>query len=225
MSEWFLSRVELNVALRGAQKLLRSPEAMHAAVLSCFPRSAAEDLGRVLWRTDSFNGSSYVLIQSSRRPDLSVIEKQAGWLGAESSGIKGLDSLLDSLHEGQVLRFMLRANPVRSVMPEGESLGKRGKVIAHVTVEHQLDWLTSRADKLGVAFQADGLGTVQVAERGTYRFRKAGAGRPVRLAFADFRGALSVSDTAAFRRSILNGVGRGKAYGLGMWALAPVGRV
>ncbi len=50
----YLTRFRLNTARSGARKLLASPQAMHAAVMSSFPTLLPSDTDgpRVLWRID-----------------------------------------------------------------------------------------------------------------------------------------------------------------------------
>jgi len=49
----YLTRFEINKARRGAKKLLGSPQAMHAAVMSAFAAANPGPDGRVLWRADA----------------------------------------------------------------------------------------------------------------------------------------------------------------------------
>jgi CRISPR system Cascade subunit CasE len=50
-----------------------------------------------------------------------------------------------------------------------------------------------------------------------YQFRKPQEdGRPVSLLGVTFEGLLTVTDAEVFRRALTEGIGRGKAYGMGM---------
>ena len=50
-----------------------------------------------------------------------------------------------------------------------------------------------------------------------YKFRKLQeGGRPVSLLSVTFEGMLTVTDVELFRRALTEGIGRGKAYGMGM---------
>ena len=55
-------------------------------------------------------------------------------------------------------------------------------------------------------------------ERSLVEFRR-GNGL-VRLSIATFEGVLEVSDPQALRHAVVNGIGRGKAYGCGLLTLA-----
>src|SRR5690606_28978905 len=62
----YLTRFRMNTARRGAQKLLSSPQAMHAAVLASFPEPPTGGDGpRVLWRVDETRHARAVLYIAS----------------------------------------------------------------------------------------------------------------------------------------------------------------
>ena len=67
-----LSRIQINPARRGGQKLLGSPQAMHAAVLGSFPE-AGDERGRVLWRVDRDEHKTWLYVTSRPRPDFAHI--------------------------------------------------------------------------------------------------------------------------------------------------------
>ncbi|MBT8224412.1 MAG: type I-E CRISPR-associated protein Cas6/Cse3/CasE [Dactylosporangium sp.] len=119
----------------------------------------------------------------------------------------------------------------------------RGVRVAHRTAAHQLDWFTDRVDRWGftavpgASATGDGPGIPQLRLVGRDRlsFRKGSGeargeaaggrgtkrGASVVLQVAVFDGILQVTDAQAARRTLLNGVGPGKAYGLGLLTLAP----
>lgn len=97
----YLTRFDINSARRGAQKLLGSPQAMHAAVLSGFP--PAEDPAhrrRVLWRVDAGPVHTRLYVTSEDRPDLTHLVEQAGWPTSRTWDSRSYDGLLDSLVAG-----------------------------------------------------------------------------------------------------------------------------
>ena len=49
-----------------------------------------------------------------------------------------------------------------------------------------------------------------------YTFRKGGAGNRVTLLSVTYEGVLQVTDPEAFCCALTQGIGRGKAYGMGM---------
>ncbi|WP_285726868.1 type I-E CRISPR-associated protein Cas6/Cse3/CasE [Psychromicrobium xiongbiense] len=226
----FLTRFQINPRRRGSYKLLSSPQAMHAAVLSGFAEPQAEGVGRVLWRVDSQAHQAFLYIVSGARPDLSHLVEQAGWPTTETWLTHSYDSFLDGLAEGQRWGFRLTANPTKSLAVPG---GGRGKVIPLSASSEQLEWLLARAERSGFSIPlADGLDPEEPPTPGDYRFeiredsvRKfLRQGQQVTLAVSTFDGVLDVVDAARLRRSLMDGIGRAKGYGCGLMTLAPLSR-
>jgi CRISPR system Cascade subunit CasE len=225
----YVTRFVVNPVRRGAQRLLGSPQAMHAAVLASFPPPAStraarvEPQGgqaRVLWRIDrSGKVSAQLFIVSPAKPDLTHLVEQAGWPTTETWQTREYSSLLDRLEAGQRWGFRLKANPVHAVRI---SEAGRSKPLGHITVAQQEAWLTERASKHGFALGRGAGGTpdVVVHDRETVRFRR--EGRTVTLATATYDGVLEVSDPGALRAALVAGIGRAKGYGCGMLTLAPI---
>ena len=70
----FLSRVEINPYRRDTASVLSDPQRIHAAVMASFPAlSPGSDTDRVLWRVDRLGPSTYIIVQSSRRPNFCQI--------------------------------------------------------------------------------------------------------------------------------------------------------
>jgi len=223
---WF-SRVMLNPQRRGAQKLMGNPQAMHAAVMAAFAPGTLENStapGRVLWRLDSRHPEHTLYVVSPEEPDLQHVVEQAGW-ATSPAATTDYSRFLSQLRLGQEWRFRLRANPVRSVKEEG---GGRGRVLPHVTPAQQLEWLRGRSEKLGFTLTtaSEESGTdvfdIAVTGRGDRRFRRhaeSGKVSTVTLRQAQFDGMFTVTDVEALQGALINGIGRGKAYGCGLLTL------
>lgn len=229
-----LTRISINPARRNGRKLLTNPQAMHAAVRASFPPGISEDEARVLWRVDPHDHESVLYVVGPEKPTGAVIVEQAGW---ESRPAQTADygRFLDSLMKGQRWHFEIVANPTYS-----EPNGKRGKVKAHVSARHQLDWLYKQAPKAGFALapRDDDPCTDEersrwavsdapmVMERWTDTFGKGnesrGSRNQVRIAKARFSGTLEITDADSIRHALTHGIGRARAYGCGLLTLAPV---
>ncbi|MEF9903907.1 type I-E CRISPR-associated protein Cas6/Cse3/CasE [Streptomyces sp. P9-A2] len=155
----FITRFRVNTARPGARRLLSSPQAMHAAVMSSFPHllpsdSPAPDAPRVLWRLDQHARAEVLLyVVSPDRPDLTHLVEQAGWpavAGPENPGwhTRPYAPLLDRLATGDHWTFRLTANPVHTVRRKE---GEPRKLTAHLTPVHQMGWLLDeeRLTRLG----------------------------------------------------------------------------
>lgn len=207
----YLSRVPLDLSKRKTQIALASPNQFHGAVEEAF----SEKQQRNLWRIDTMQGKTYLLILSKERPNLTYIATQFG--NVDSPGeTKEYDRLLARIQEGSVWRFRLVANPVRSV---SQSEG-RGKVTAHTAEKFQLEWLHRKAEKGGFCILPD---SVCITECKWKIFRKQKEKREVRLLSVSFEGKLRVADVELFKNTLLQGIGREKAYGMGLLTVAGTG--
>ncbi|MCT7353120.1 type I-E CRISPR-associated protein Cas6/Cse3/CasE [Streptomyces sp. 15-116A] len=255
----FLTRFRVNTARPGARRLLSSPQAMHAAVMSSFPHilpsdSPAPDAPRVLWRLDQRARAEVLLyVVSPDRPDLTHLVEQAGWPAAAAPGNPGWQTraytpLLDRLTTGDRWAFRLTANPVHTIRRKE---GEPRKLTAHRTPVHQMGWLLDEKRQQRLGFRvcekpADRRllpeGTThhkhphpgdryELAIRDTrpLTFNKARGtdarrdrDKPVTVVTVTFEGRLEVTDPAALRRTLTQGVGRARAYGCGLLTLAPL---
>lgn len=207
-----LTRTYLNIRRSGARKLLGSPQAMHAAVLSSFPPGV--EAGRELWRVDfddPLRPTLYVL--SRERPDLTHIEEQAGWPNTPQTQSASYLPFLESLEAGQLWAFRMRANPAHRAVING-----RKQIVAHATSAHQTAWLSEKATGAGISVMRDGEPTFAVTRREMLSFRR--QGETVSIGVAQYEGVLEVTDPVALRNALVEGIGRAKAYGCGLMTLA-----
>jgi len=217
----FLTRMAINGARRGAWKLLRSPQAMHAAVLSGFsPDTELVSSGRrVLWRIDRVPNAIWLYVTSPERPDLTHLVEQAGWPTQSAWETREYAPFLGRLAAGQRWAFRLYANPVHAVTDASGSTKRYG----HVTVVQQQQWLLERASTNGFTVTTGDTGPdLAVTRRDRVSFRR-GSGT-VTLDTAQFDGQLEIVDADALRRALTAGIGRAKGYGCGLMTLAPVSR-
>lgn len=199
----YLSRVQLDVTKREVMRALNSPSIIHGAVENCF----SGERKRNLWRIDSLGGKLYVLILSENAPDLTGFCRQFGV--DECGETRSYDKLLDRIENGVKLHFRLKANPTVS---RKEEAGKRGKVYAHVTPEFQKMWLTEKAEKNGFSLNDEDFEVVYSKRNRFYK----GGDKKVYIVSAEYEGILYVTDKEAFKNMLISGIGRGKAYGMGL---------
>ena len=199
----YLSRIEVDLKSRGAMRAMDNPEILHGMIESCF----SEDHERTLWRMDTLNEKKYLLLLSREKPDLIPLDRQIGMPGS-SLETKDYQPLLDRIKAGSIWHFRLVANPVKSVMEPGE---KRGSLKAITIASQQREWLERQSGKHGFLLAPKMYDVVQSEWR---NFRN--KGRNVSILSVSFEGILTVSDEAAFLKMMQNGLGRGKAYGMGL---------
>lgn len=204
------SRLTLNPRSRAVRRDTSNPYFMHQTLARVLNGD-----GLTLWRLED----TILLVQSQERPDWGQLEP--GYL-ARTSESKSVDlTRLTAIK--RPLRFRLRANPnkaeaqprdQRSVRKSGTT--QSGKRVGLYELDDQIAWLTVRAESNGFELMDF---TVSNSDRWT--FRKDPAGVPITLAVAEFDGHLRIRDPERFQTTLENGLGRGKALGLGLLSVAP----
>lgn len=208
----YLSRIPLDISRRKTQAALLSPSKIHGAVEEAF----SEKQGRNLWRIDTLRGETYLLILSASEPDLWSIADQFGYRDVCGES-KEYGKLLDRIRGGSVWHFRLVANPTYSVCQKGE----RGKIKAYLSRDEQSGWLLRQAEKKGFSVVAD---TLCILDPAWKIFQKRGGGPKVRIFQVTFEGCLKVEDADLFKHTLIEGIGREKAYGMGLLTVAGGGR-
>ena len=102
--------------------------------------------------------------------------------------------------------------------------GKRGKSVPLARIDQQIDWLLQRSEKNGfkVLPQGDSAESdLRIANRKVMRFSKNPRDhKRTALTTVRFEGTLEVTDAEALRATLTQGIGKGRAYGLGLMTLA-----
>lgn len=223
----FFTQMPLNPQRRSTRELVESPQRTHAAVLAGF-LPGVSSRGRVLWRLDSDGPHDLNLfVVSAEMPSFDALAEQAGWSANPVWRTADYGRLLDRLDVGQRWVFRLRANPIRNVRGEQSSAGealRRGSRVPLIKEADQRDWLLSRSSALGfeVVPGASGGANLSVTQSRRRRFgrRSDGEARTVTVQTVQYDGVLAVSDAAALRRSLTDGIGSAKGYGCGLLTLA-----
>lgn len=210
----YLSQVKIDGNNRQKTKELTHLGAYHNWVEQSFPEEISSGIRtRKLWRIDKLKGDRYLLILSETKPDISKLESY----GVPQSGkTKSYDAFLDRLADGMLARFRITLNPVMSVS-SGKSSGKRGRVVPHVTVEQQLEFLKTKSLVNGFSLED---GEFIVTER-HFEFLNRNNQKPLRISKVSYEGKLKIIDVEKFRESLINGIGKKKAYGCGLLTVIP----
>ncbi len=204
----YLTRLHLDPCSRKTILALNNFNFFHGAI----ERSRVGEKSRILWRIDSVNGQYYLLILSQERLETKRLEQQFGFLD-EPAQAKEYDLIFTYLLPGSKWRFRLCANPTRSV-----SNGSRGKITAHVSQFYELDWLKQKGLAHGFSIDEE---VTQVTGSRWVNFKKKTKDE-VSIKQVAFEGVLTVEDPDVFRQALCDGVGRGKAYGMGLLTIAPI---
>jgi CRISPR system Cascade subunit CasE len=131
------------------------------------------------------------------------------------------------IYSGQVLAFMLRANPVITVnskrhdvvMHEKQKINynqlpaRERPSLQHIVEKSGSAWLESRADQSGFSVSESML---KIDGYQTYRTYKKGCKKPISYSVIEYEGILKVTNDERFKQTLFNGLGRSKAFGCGL---------
>ena len=204
----YLSRVAIDTKKYDTMKALYNMQIFHGMV----EKSFSGERQRKLWRLDTLGGTDYLLLLSDTPPENETLPNQIGF---EYScwETKAYDKLLTSIKKGSKWRFRLTANPTVSIMREGK---QRGKVKAITIAEKQREWLKSQGIKRGFFIENDSFDVVK-SEWKTFKKERT----EINILGATFEGILTVIDEELFIQTLKTGIGREKAYGMGLLTVIP----
>ena len=195
----YLSRIQLSLTERSTMKALADLKYFHEALDNCFPGERPGNM----WRIDKL-------------ADLSPFCRL--FSPSENSWeTRDYDPLLGRLRNGSTWRFRLSANPTYYAKAK-DPITVRGKVRAHKTTEHQREWMIKQSQKNGFQLAAEGF---EITENKWLRFHKSG-GNVVTILSVTYEGLLKITDVELFQKALTNGIGRGKAYGMGLLTIMSV---
>ena len=212
----YLSRVEIDFQKYKSQMDLKSVGAFHNWVEQSFPDEFVDhERSRKLWRVDVLQGKQYLLVVSDSKPDLQRLEMYGV---AGTAVTKSYDKFLEQLKDGMRMQFKVTLNPVVAISDTPEARSTRGRVVPHITYSQQMNFLLKRAQKLGFLLRDD---EFTIVERGYSLFTK--SKKPIRLSRVTYQGVLTINDADTMRKTLIEGIGKKKAYGFGMMTLIPIG--
>lgn len=214
---YYLSRVEIDRKNRQKIKDLSHLGAYHNWVEMSFPIEIKNHIRqRHLWRIDRLNGKDFLLVLSENKPDLQALCKYGVINTAQT---KKYDNFINKIQSQELMRFRLTANPVHRVTIPGQ---KRGRIYPHVTIEQQKKWLLDRSQKHGFSIikNNDNYSFDIVNRDSAFLYHK--GGHKVKLSRVSFEGILKVTDLNLFKKTLVQGIGREKAYGMGLLTVIPI---
>jgi len=199
----FLSKLILNLENPQARRDLADAYEMHRTLT----RLVAERKDRLLWRLEPGRGiaTPFLLVQTLEAPSWKAVFAACG----ANYGELAPDSPKE-FHPvflpGQRLRFRLRANP--SVMRNRKRYGLLKK-------EDQLAWLERKLFQAGTRVLS-----AEVVGKEWLTARRTSKGSRIELLAVTFEGFLLVEAPEQLLAAVKEGVGHGKAFGLGLLSLA-----
>lgn len=179
---------------------------MHREIWKFFP-DRPDDKRDFLFRVENIGQKApqQILLQSLTKP----VTKNDGKLIL----LKQPKNMALQLQTGQILRFMIRANPTKCIKEENKTTNQ-GRVRVPIIDEEEISaWLRRKLKGAAVLHE------MAINGQNILYFRKGShAGKIVAVTFI---GILEISNTEQLLSLIKNGIGPAKAFGCGMLSLAP----
>ncbi|MFB8140646.1 type I-E CRISPR-associated protein Cas6/Cse3/CasE [Streptomyces parvus] len=210
-----------------AGKSLIDAQDMHRTVMSGFPGwlddgspDPRAQMGILsTWTVDLRQARLNLVVQSSLPADWSGIPRPAL---AEKPEPLTIDR---TFHSGEQVAFRTVINPVRSIPPPPGSPPKtRGTRVPHTQPQHVKRWFARRLQPLGEPSTApDGvtrIGADTDTDRITVRMlptlSSPAPHKGLRIARAEIKGTLTITDPRAFVAALAQGIGHARAYSCGL---------
>lgn len=202
----YLSKVKLNLSQA------KNPYEQHRALWKLFPDRYSESRF-FLYRVEQWHKTlgAEIIMQSLYQPEPS-----------DDVGMIASRKFLFSLQNGQLLRFRIRANPVKAIkdktkgsVVKNEKTFMRSVRVPLINEEQQFEWLKR---KLSNAARIE---SIMAQQEPPLNFRKAKEGHNGKIQPVLFDGTITVTDPQALVELIQIGIGPAKAFGCGMLTLAP----
>jgi CRISPR system Cascade subunit CasE len=204
----WLSRLQLHARHEDAAGALRDAHALHALTIRCLPSGIRRADANLLHHVDLRTGVLFV--QSSIRPcwpESAAFEAQT----------KEITAFVTGLDRGDVLRFSLRAVPVRrqsARLRDGRRMRAPGEHALRTDAE-RIAWIEQHFGAV-LLLTSPPCVSIEPDRIGVRQGRRFGH-RPV-----VFGGVAEVVDGDALRALVVRGVGRARSYGNGILMLRRV---
>lgn len=205
----YLSTIKLNPHHFQARRDIGDAYEMHRTLTSVFGRREDTEARSFLWRLEhsgELENPGVVIVQSATPANWSVLDEYPGYTQEIRANRRiDLDRLIEA---GRCYRFRLQVNP--TVTRNGKRIGLRDK-------EEQVEWLLNQGQKHGfevLAFLRKSSQRLQL--------RQGNSGNRITLHSVLFEGILQAKNPPLLQKAVLNGLGHGRAWGLGLLTIEPV---
>jgi CRISPR system Cascade subunit CasE len=193
------------IMIRGAA--CRNPYEIHRELWRLFPEDAEASRDFLFRVGQSERNRAEILMQSMREPEIS----------SNAAQILACKEYPLSLKAGQRLRFLLVANPIKTISDELGRINADGEPkkcrVPLVREDDQRGWIERKL------LNAASLESLVIDPAFPLRFKKGKEDRAGKIQPISFQGVLKVEDAGDMMGLVRNGIGPAKAFGCGLLSL------
>ena len=186
----------------------RNPYEIHRALWKLFPEDTGANRDFLFRVEQSGRNSVGILMQSIRKPDQP----------SDTVQVLACKDYRFSLFPHQRLRFLLIANPIKTINDEAGRKNAKGETkkcrVQLIREDEQNAWV-ARKFQNAASFE-----NLVVDPVHPLRFRKRKEGHAGKIQPVIFRGILRVEEPEEMERLVRSGIGPAKAFGCGLLSLA-----
>lgn len=197
----YLTKLMIPLTNRAAAMTLGDCQKMHRLVSGFFGEERQQ--AHVLYRTNAAGGSIQVYLYSDH-PVLALPD----WV--QLAGQRDLSDWLKAMKAGECLGFDLLTSPCKKVSQGENGRNSQRRILREP--QQRLDWLQRKAEQNG--FQI--LNVQELEQSHSYGKHSRDKGGSMYLDAYHYQGTLKITDPEQFILALREGIGPGKAYGLGM---------
>ncbi len=188
-------------ANRLTAEALADCQKMHRLITNLFSSSRKEQ--NILYRVNVRNGNTQVYMYSEE-----PVKTLPEYIHLE--GQRDLSEWLDHMSDGTCFGFDLLASPCKKVHQPERGKNSQRRILRDP--QERLDWLQRKADQNGFRI----LKVTELEQSHQYGRHGQEKGSALHLDAYHYQGNLQITDLQNFRKGLCEGIGAGKAYGLGM---------
>lgn len=196
----YMTQIKLDIHNHMLFKKLKSYDDYHKYIEEAYPAELLLNIRkRHLWRLHTANGQPTLLLVSEDEPDKQVLAKYS-----KSVIIKNYQPFLEKLNTKRYYRFSIIANPgIYDKTTDKFHISKNST--------NDLKWLNLLGQQNGFHILNASVNNYQYIHIPAKKFG---------FRSVIFAGFLQITDLAKFKHVLVNGLGREKAYGMGLLTVA-----
>lgn len=188
----------------------RNPYEIHRTLWKLFPQDADAERDYLFRVERQGQQQAEILLQSQRKPEC----------GFPDARLLATREYFPVLQAGQRLRFLLIANPIKTIRDESGRLNAKGEVKkCRVPLIREEEWQRWLERKLNGRASLE---TLVAEKRLPMNFRKVKEKRFGKVQPVSFQGILKIEDVEGFTELLAQGIGPAKGFGCGLLSLARV---